>query len=72
MIADDQAVAENMRLHAPLMLALESGIKRHGWTQSDAARQPCVLQPRVSDLTCGKIAPLGRDTLVNLAVAAGP
>ena len=70
-IEDTQAEAENMKLRAVLMMALEAHIKRQGWTQADAARRLRVTQPRVSDLMRGKITLFSLDTLVNMVVAAG-
>ena len=70
-IEDTPAEAENMKLRAALMMALEAHIKRQGWTQADAARRLGVTQPRVSDLMRGKIALFGLDTLVNMVAAVG-
>jgi len=70
-IEDTPAEAENMKLRAALMIALEAHIKRQGWTQADAARRLGVTQPRVSDLMRGKIALFGLDTLVNMVAAVG-
>jgi predicted XRE-type DNA-binding protein len=65
------AAAENMRLRAALMMALEENIRRKGWTQAEAARRLRVTQPRVSDLVRGKIDLFSLDALVNMAVASG-
>ena len=70
-IEDTPGQAENMKLRASLMMALESHIKTQGWTQSEAAHRLGVTQPRVSDLLRGKINLFSLDTLVNMAVAAG-
>ena len=70
-IENTAAEAENMKIRARLMMALEEHIKREGWTQAEAARRFGVTQPRISDLTRGKINLFGLDTLVNMAVAAG-
>lgn len=70
-IEDTAADAENMRLRSSLMMALDQHIRNQGWTQAEAAKRLGVTQPRVSDLTRGKIALFGLDTLVNMAVAAG-
>ena len=40
-------------------------------TQAEAAKLFGVTQPRVSDLTRGKINLFGLDALVNMAAAAG-
>lgn len=70
-IEDTPAEAENMKLRAALMMALEKHIHARGWTQAEAARQLGVTQPRVSDLLRGKINLFGLDTLVNMVAAAG-
>ena len=63
--------AENMKLRSTLMIALKSHLERTGMTQADAAKLFGVTQPRVSDLTRGKINLFGLDALVNMAAAAG-
>jgi len=70
-IEDTTAEAENMKLRSALMMALEQHIKAQGWNQAEAARLLGVTQPRVSDLTRGKINLFGIDTLVNMLTAAG-
>ncbi len=70
-IEDTPAEAENMKLRSSLMMALKEQITRHGWTQAEAASRFGVTQPRVSDLTRGKINLFALDALVNLAVPAG-
>ena len=70
-IADTPAEAENMRLRSFLMMALKEHIARSGMSQSQAAKLFGVTQPRVSDLTRGKINLFGLDALVNMATTAG-
>lgn len=70
-IEDTPAEAENMKIRAALMMALEQHIKTQGWTQGEAARLLNVTQPRVSDLMRGKIDLFAIDTLVNMLTAAG-
>jgi predicted XRE-type DNA-binding protein len=70
-IEDTPAEAENMMLLSSLMMALKEQISRHGWTQAGAAARFGVTQPRVSDLTRGKINLFALDALVNMAAAAG-
>ncbi len=38
--------------------------KKEGLTQAGAAKRLKVSQPRISDLTRGKISPFSQDTLV--------
>lgn len=70
-IEDTAAAAENMKLRSVLMIALTRHIEREGLTQKEAAKAFGVTQPRVSDLTRGKIDLFGLDTLVNMAASAG-
>jgi predicted XRE-type DNA-binding protein len=70
-IEDTPAQAENMKLRSTLMMALKDHIARSGLSQSQAAKMFGVTQPRISDLTRGKIEVFGLDALVNMAAAAG-
>lgn len=70
-IEDTPAQAENMKLRSTLMIALKDHIARSGLSQSQAAKMFSVTQPRISDLTRGKIEVFGLDALVNMAAAAG-
>lgn len=70
-IEDTPAQAENMKLRSTLMMALKGYIARNDLSQSQAAKLFGVTQPRISDLTRGKIDLFGLDSLVNMAVAAG-
>jgi predicted XRE-type DNA-binding protein len=63
--------AENMKLRSALMMALKAHLVRTGLSQAQAAKLFGVTQPRVSDLTRGKINLFGLDALVNMAAAAG-
>ena len=57
--------AESMKLRSTLT-ALKDHIKAEGWTQTDAAERLGVTQPRVSDLTRGKIGRFSLDMLVDM------
>jgi predicted XRE-type DNA-binding protein len=70
-IEDTPARAENMRLRSSLLMALKDHVAREGLSQSRAAKVFGVTQPRVPDLTRGKIELSGLDTLVNMLAAAG-
>lgn len=70
-IEDTPAQAENMKLRALLMQALEKRINQLGLTQGQAAEVLGVSQPRVSDLMRGKIDLFALDALVNMVTAAG-
>lgn len=63
--------AENLRLRADLMIQLTKLIQKRGLTQARAARLLGVTQPRISDLTRGKIDRFSIDTLVEMLGHAG-
>lgn len=65
------AEARNLRLRSELMTALRHYIEREGLTQADAAKRLKVSQPRISDLTRGKLSRFSLDTLVNMLTDAG-
>ena len=70
-IEDTPAAAENMKLRAAIMMALKQHIDAAALSQTQAARQFGITQPRVSDLMRGKINLFSLDTLVNMAATAG-
>ena len=53
------------------MTALKEHISRTHLSQSQAAKVFGVTQPRISDLTRGKVDLFGLDALVNMAATAG-
>ena len=65
------AESRNLRLRSQLMTALRKFIEKEGLTQAEAAKRLKVSQPRVSDLTRGKISRFSLDTLVNMLSDAG-
>lgn len=65
------AEAENMKLRASLMLALQDRIRASAMTQVQAAQLFSVAQPRISDLMRGKIDLFSIDTLVTMLATAG-
>ena len=70
-IEDTPEAAENMKLRSILMTALKNHLSRTEMSQAEAAKLLGVTQPRISDLTRGKINLFALDALVNMAVAAG-
>ena len=70
-IEDTPEEAENMKIRAALMRAVEDRIKAEGWSQTEAAKRLGVTQPRVSDLVRGKIDLFSIDALVNMVASAG-
>lgn len=63
--------AESMKLRSELMSELKAHIARTQLSQSQAAKLFGVTQPRISDLTRGKVDLFGLDALVNMAATAG-
>lgn len=63
--------AENLRLRADLMIELTRIIEARGWTQAETAKRLGVTQPRISDLTRGKLDRFSVDTLIALLSTAG-
>lgn len=63
--------AEHLRIRADLMLELERMIVSLDLTQAEAAKLLHVTQPRISDLTRGKIDRFSIDTLVEMLSRAG-
>ena len=63
--------AENLKVRADLMIALTKLIEEQKLTQAAAARLFGVSQPRVSDLTRGKIDRFSVDSLIAMAGRAG-
>jgi predicted XRE-type DNA-binding protein len=70
-IENDSATAENLKIRAALMHKLTDFIQASAMTQAEAARRFGVTQPRISDLTRGKIDLFSIDTLVNMLSTAG-
>ena len=65
------AEARNLRIRSQMMMALHKFIDKEHLTQSEAAKRLKVTQPRISDLTRGKIDRFSIDTLVNMLADAG-
>jgi predicted XRE-type DNA-binding protein len=65
------AESRNLRIRSQMMTALRKFIETEGLTQSEAAKRLNVSQPRISDLTRGKISRFSLDTLVNMLSDAG-
>jgi predicted XRE-type DNA-binding protein len=54
-----------------MVTALCKFIETEGLTHADAAKRLKVSQPRISDLTRGKISRFSLDALVNMVTDAG-
>lgn len=67
----DPAAAKNLYIRAKLMMKLKERIAAKQLTQAAAAELFGVSQPRISDLTRGKIERFTVDMLVNMLACAG-
>ena len=70
-IMDTPQGALNMKLRSELMMQIRQAIEGNGWTQKKAAKQLGVTQPRISDLSRGKIDLFSLDMLVNMLASMG-
>jgi predicted XRE-type DNA-binding protein len=70
-IADTPAEAENLKVRSALMSAIRAKIDEFGWSQTVAARNMHVTQPRVSDLVNGKLDRFSVDSLINIGAVVG-
>ena len=66
----NEAEAQNLKIRASLMRAIEKYIEDNKLTQSSAAKLMGVYQPRVNDLLQGKIDRFTIDMLVNMLAKA--
>ncbi len=70
-LTDTPAEAKNLKVRSALIRGIRLRIDRFGWSQSVAANNLGVTQPRISDLMNGKIDKFSIDTLINMAAAVG-
>ena len=70
-IEDTPQAAASMKARSALLMELATVIQKRGMTQAEAAELFGVTQPRISDLTRGKINLLSLDMLMNMASTAG-
>lgn len=70
-LEDTPQQAASMRARSELMMNLTEVIRDRGMTQGEAAALFGVTQPRISDLTRGKINLFSLDTLIDMAATAG-
>jgi len=69
-IEDSQDVAEGMKARAELMRILQKTIRGWDLSQSEAAEQLGITQPRLNDLLRGKLDKFSLDALFDLLPAA--
>ena len=67
----DAEEAANLKVRAMLMTEIEKYIQAKKLTQKQAAEHLGVTQPRISDLTRGKIGLFSVDTLITMLTHAG-
>ncbi len=70
-IADTTEEAENLKVRAQFMRAIRAQIEKFGWSQSVAATNLGLTQPRVSSLFRGKISEFSLDALVTIGAKVG-
>jgi predicted XRE-type DNA-binding protein len=70
-IADSPEEAENLKVRAALIRAIRTRVNEIGWSQSAAAENLGLTQPRLSDLSRGKISKFSLDALVDIASKLG-
>lgn len=70
-IADTPEQAANLRARADLMQKIAGIVKKHRWTQAEAAKRCGVTQPRINDLLRGRVSRFSLDALVNIATSLG-
>jgi len=70
-LEDTPEMAAEMRSRSELLAALQLRIRARGWTQTEAAQQLGVTQPRISDLMRGRVQRFSIDTLVGMLAKTG-
>jgi antitoxin HigA-1 len=70
-LEDDVSAASNLKLRGRLMTEIRRFIDQRGLTQTQAARELGITQPRLSDLMRGQISRFSLDALVNMAATTG-
>lgn len=63
--------AENLKVRSSLMIEIIRLVRQRGLKQKQAAELFGVSQPRISDLTRGKIDEFSIDALINMLAHAG-
>lgn len=70
-LEDSPEEAASMRLRAQLMIEVQRFVAGAGLNQTAAARRLGLTQPRLSDLTRGRIEKFSLDALVNMLARVG-
>ena len=69
-IADTPEQAANLRARAELMQKIAARLKKHNWTQAEAASRCGVTQPRINDLLRGRVSRSTRSSILSPAQSA--
>ena len=70
-LSDNAEQAANLKARSELMIQIGLIVQGNEWTQTEAAKQCGISQPRMNDLLRGKIALFSLDALVNIAAKLG-
>ena len=70
-LADSTEEAASLRARAQLMREITEVVAAAGWTQAEAGRRCGLTQPRMSDLTRGRVSRFSLDALVDIATQLG-
>ena len=70
-LEESAEAAANMRARADLMIAVQRYVAAGGVTQSQAAKQLGISQPRLNDLLRGRIDKFSVDALVIMLARVG-
>lgn len=70
-IEDTVEEAEEMKVRSALMIAVNDRLEEFGWSQTMAAKNLGLTQPRVSDLRRGKVNKFSVEALLGIARKVG-
>lgn len=70
-IVDDPAEAADLEFRADMVLVLRNYFKAQEWTTADIMQALDIPQPRVSELTSGKVSKFSADKLIRFLAKIG-
>jgi predicted XRE-type DNA-binding protein len=70
-VTDDPVRFNMLALKSKLVMVLVNLIRKNEWTQTEAARQLNVSQPRMSNLFKGQLDKFSIDTLLEMLLGVG-
>mgnify|MGYP003630555287 FL=1 len=70
-IVDDPAETADLEFRADMMLVLRNYFQSKGWKQADIMAKLGITQPRVSELTRGKVDKFSSDKLIGFLAKVG-